>query len=93
APVVFFCSSWLLSDIHYKILYEKSNVRRFMDRFDILKFFYDKEGEYPNAWRIFDMDYTGNADDYPEDSFIRRAYKAHIKNGGVTGDGKGIFFY
>jgi len=93
APVVFHCSSWLLSDIHYRILHEKSNVRKFMDRFDILKFTYDNEGEYPNAWRIFDMDYTGNAKDYPEDSFIRRAYKNHIQNGGITGGGRGIFFY
>lgn len=93
APIVFHCSSWLLSDIHYQILHERSNVRRFMDRFDIFQFSYNNEGEYPNAWRIFDMDYTGNADDYPEDSFIRRAYKTHIKNGGITGVGRGIFFY
>ena len=93
APVVFHCSSWLLSDIHYKILHEKSNVRRFMDRFDILQFTYEPEGEHRNAWRIFDMDFTGNYDDYPEDSFIRKAYKTYMKDGGITGGGRGIFFY
>ena len=92
-PIVFHCGSWLLSDINYQILHEKSNVRKFMDRFDIFEFTYDKEGEYPNAWRIFDMDYTGNAEDYPEDSFIRKAYKNHILNGGITGSGLGVFFY
>ena len=93
APVVFHCSSWLLSDVHYKILHEKSNVRRFMDRFDIIQFTYEPEGEHWNAWRIFDMDFTGNYDDYPEDSFIRKAYKTYMKNGGITGSGRGIFFY
>jgi len=93
APVVFHCSSWLLSDIHYKILHEKSNVRRFMDRFDIFQFSYEPEGEHHNAWRIFDMDFTGSYDDYPEDSFIRKAYKTYMKNGGITGGGRGVFFY
>jgi hypothetical protein len=93
APVVFYCSSWLLSDVHYQILHERSNVRRFMDRFDIFQFDHEPEGEHRSAWRIFDMDFTGSYDDYPEDSFIRRAYKTYIKNGGITGSGKGIFFY
>ena len=64
-----------------------------MDRFDILQFSYEPEGEHRNAWRIFDMDFTGNYDDYPEDSYIRRAYKTYMKNGGITGGGRGIFFY
>ena len=93
APVVFHCSSWLLSDVHYKILHERSNVRRFMDRFDIFQFSYEPEGEHRNAWRIFDMDFTGSYDDYPEDSFIRRAYKSYMKDGGITGGGRGIFFW
>ncbi|MBE6930008.1 MAG: hypothetical protein E7463_06990 [Ruminococcaceae bacterium] len=93
APVVFHCSSWILSDIHYKILHEKSNVRRFMDRFNIVSFTHEPEGEHRNAWRIFDMDFTGSYDDYPEDSFIRKAYKDYMKSGGITGTGRGFFVY
>ncbi len=47
---------------------------------------------YTNMWRLFDMDYTGNADDYPEDSFLRRNFKQYIKDGGRTGVGLGVFF-
>ena len=92
APMAFVCSSWLLSSVNEKILHEKSNVRRFMAEYDVIHEHTNDEGEHPDAWRIFDMDFTGNVDDYPEDSFVRRAYKAHIKSGGRTGRGYGVFF-
>ncbi len=92
APMAFVCCSWLLYPDNLDILPEKSNVRRFMLEFDIINKFDDKPGEYADMWRLFDMDYTGNFDDYPEDSSLRRAFKAHLKNGGKTGEGFGIFF-
>ena len=92
APMAFTCCSWLLYPDNIDILPEKSNVRKFMLEFDIINKFDDKPGEYADMWRLFDMDYTGNFDDYPEDSSLRRAFKAHLKNGGKTGEGYGIFF-
>lgn len=92
APMAFVCCSWLLYPDNLAILPEKSNVRKFMLEFDIINKFDDKPGEYADMWRLFDMDYTGNFDDYPEDSSLRRAFKAHLKNGGKTGEGYGIFF-
>ncbi len=92
APMAFTCCSWLLYPDNLDILPEKSNVRKFMLEFDIINKFDDKPGEYADMWRLFDMDYTGNFDDYPEDSSLRRAFKAHLKNGGKTGEGYGIFF-
>ena len=64
-----------------------------MDRFNIVSFTHEPEGEHRNAWRIFDMDFTGSYDDYPEDSFIRKAYKDYMKSGGITGTGRGFFVY
>ena len=92
APMAFVCCSWLLYPDNLDILPEKSNVRKFMLEFDIINKFDDKPGQYADMWRLFDMDYTGNFDDYPEDSSLRRAFKAHLKNGGKTGEGYGIFF-
>ena len=92
APMAFTCCSWLLYPDNINILPEKSNVRKFMLEFDIINKFDDKPGEYADMWRLFDMDYTGSFDDYPEDSSLRRAFKAHLKNGGKTGEGYGIFF-
>jgi len=91
-PMAFTCCSWLLYPDNLDILPEKSNVRKFMLEFDIINKFDDKPGQYADMWRLFDMDYTGNFDDYPEDSSLRRAFKTHLKNGGKTGEGYGIFF-
>lgn len=91
APMVFTCCSWLLYPAIKEILPEKSNVRTFMDEFKIIKEYHDKDGEYNDAWRLFDMDQPENIDDYPEDTSLRRAFKAYLKNGGKTGEGLGIF--
>lgn len=88
--VVFVCSSWLLFPENLNFLPEKSNVRRFMTEFNLVKSGYDESGSYGDMWRLFDMDYTGNFDDYPEDSSLRRAYKAHLKAGGKVGGGTGL---
>ncbi len=85
----FMCHSWLLYPENDKILHEKSNIRRFMSEYTVLKVEQDN-GTYEDMWRLFDMDYTGNFDDYPEDTSARRAYKAHLKNGGKVGIGIGV---
>jgi nicotinic acid phosphoribosyltransferase len=45
------------------------------------------------VWRLFDMDYTGNIEDYPENTSMRRAYKQYLLDGGRTGEGFGIIIY
>ena len=39
------------------------------------------------------MDYTGNVNDYPEDTSLRRAYKQYLLDGGTTGAGFGVIIY
>lgn len=91
-PIPFVCSSWLLSEVNLTMLSEKSNIRRFIGDFEILANRYMKQGDYSETWRLFDMDYTGNLDDFPEDSSFRRAYKKYLKEGGRFGSAYGIFF-
>ena len=91
APMIFTCCSWLLYPAFKDIIPEKSNTRSFMDEFKIIKEYHDKDGEYNDAWRLFDMDQPKDINDYPEDSSLRRAIKKYLLNGGKTGEGLGIF--
>ena len=90
-PVVFTCSSWLLFPEHEKILHEKSNVRKFMSDYDIFISDYYPETNRSALWRIFDCSEETPIDEMPETSFIMRAYKDYIKNGGKLGYGVGVF--
>lgn len=93
APISFVCSSWLLYPEAEKILPAHSNIRGFMADYDIIRSKVDEEGDYHNMWRLFDMDFTGDFKDYPEDSSLRRAYKKFLLDGNRTGSGYGVFFY
>lgn len=93
APIAFVCSSWLLYPEAEKILPAHSNIRGFMADYDIIRSKVDEEGDYHNMWRLFDMDFTGDFKDYPEDSSLRRAYKKFLLDGNRTGSGYGAFFY
>ena len=91
APVAFYCSSWLLFDRHHEMLKPESNIRRFVEDFDIVE-----TGEYKDygeVWRLFDKRYTGDPDGMPVDTSLRRAYVALMKRGEKTGFGKGVFLY
>ena len=90
APLAFVCNSWLLYPENERILHEKSNIRKFMARFDITE--HTDVEDYDELWSVFDMEYTGNIEDFPEDTFLRRAYKEHLRHGGKTGRGFGVFF-
>ena len=93
APIAFVCSSWLLYPEAEKILPAHSNIRGFMADYDMIRSKVNGEGEYGDMWRLFDMDYTGDFNDYPEDSSLRRAYKKFLLDGNRTGSGYGVFFY
>ncbi len=82
----FVCNSWLLYPGNLQILSPKSNVYRFMSEYDI---FESSENDGVDLWRLFDTE-EKDLDKLPTDSFIRRAYIAHIRNGGKLGRGRGI---
>lgn len=89
-PMVFVCGSWLMFPGNEQILHEKSNIRKFMSRFEIISQSYYEDCN--ELWSVFDMEYTGNIEDFPEDTHLRKAYKDHLRSGGKLGSGFGIFF-
>lgn len=88
-PAPFVCGSWLLYPENKRILSEKSNTYRFMERFDILRSGVDKNRD--NLWRLFDTKEV-RLDRLPTDTSFRRRYVEHLKKGGKLGSGFGVFF-
>ncbi len=89
---VFVCESWLLWPAHREMLDEKSNIRAFMDLFDIVEAW--EKPDTHDLWRIFGYlkDYTPET--LPERTKLQRAYKKRlIANGGLTGGGYGVYIF
>ena len=91
-PMAFVCGSWLLFEELRSFLPETSNIIRFMNDYDVIETKFEEEVNYKPLWRVFDMDYTGNVEDFPGDTTLRRAYKTYVRNGGRLGTGYGVFF-
>lgn len=87
--VIFTCGSWLLYPKNSEFLHERSNARRFGEEYEIVTSS-DCEGEDPNIWRIFDVEFTGDLSALPEDTHLRRAYKQRLMSGGTTGKAYGV---
>lgn len=87
--VIFTCGSWLLYPKNSEFLHEKSNVIRFGKDYEIVTVT-DYEGENPNIWRIFDVEFKGDLSALPEDTHLRRAYKEYMLAGGITGKAYGV---
>ena len=86
------CDSWLLWPGNYDFLPADSNIRAFMNCFDIID--RDDRQWAGDLWRVF-----GHRDSYdpaslPRDTGLRRAMADHLaRSGGVTGTGYGVFFF
>ena len=88
-PVIFNCSSWLLYPWNLEVLSPTSNLRAFILDYEIVRS--GDYADYSALWRLFDCNYTGNSDDLPQNSSLRRAYAARVKRGEPTGYGVGFF--
>jgi hypothetical protein len=89
APCVFVCSSWLLFPEHNNMLSESSNIRAFMNTFDIIEWgYYGDDGA--NLWRLFDT-MERNPNRLPADSSLRRAYIDRLLRGEKLGWGYGVY--
>lgn len=91
-PIPFFCESWLLYSKMDDLLPDRSNIRSFKERFRIIHDHLYEKGDYSELWRLYNKDFSGNWEDLPEDSTLRRNYKAYLRQGGVWGEGYGVFF-
>lgn len=92
-PIPFFCESWLIYSKMDDLLPMRSNIRSFKERYDVIHDHLYEKGDYSEMWRLYDMDYTGNLDDFPADSTLRRNYRQYLKDGGQVGEGYGVFFW
>jgi hypothetical protein len=70
------------------MLKDGSNLRLFMDDFDVIEFGYDPD--YSERWRLFDC-LEEDFDKLPNDSSLRRAYIDLMKRGDKMGWGYGVF--
>jgi hypothetical protein len=86
----FVCHSWLLFPETLSLASEKSNTYKFAKNFDVFEVGCNRNQE--DLWRLFDTD-EKNPDKLPTDTSLRRAFVSHLKNGGRTGWGYGVFFY
>ena len=89
-PCAFVCHSWLLYPENENIIPRHTNTYKFFGRFEIIDSGTSRENK--DLWRLFDTD-EKNYQRLPADSSFRRAYVEHLKNGGKTGWGMGIFFF
>ena len=84
----FHCHSWLLFPWHREVLPTDSGIRRFAEDYDAVRPAED-EGD---LWRIFGSADTEKPETLPEDTLLRRLYKARLIEGKEIGGGEGMFF-
>ena len=89
-PLVFVMYSWILYPGYQDIFPENSNIRKFNEDYTVL-FTTEDESLNENMWRLFDMDWTGDVNDYPEDSTLRKRMKEYLLNGKKVGSAYAIY--
>lgn len=89
-PVVFVCSTWLIYPGNKEFIPEKSNLRAFMENYDIVKVRDDQKHDW--LWRLFDT-MEQNPNRLPADSSLRRSYIERLQSGGLIGTAAGVYVY
>ncbi|MDD6276171.1 MAG: acyltransferase domain-containing protein [Clostridia bacterium] len=87
-PVYLSTSSWLIYPEHKMFLSEKSNIRKFIDDFDIC--FAEPKDNFNDSWRLYGRYADLPPEEWPEDTSMRRDFKKWILSGGKTGNGWGL---
>ena len=88
----FVCDSWLLWPGNYGFLPADSNIRAFMDCFDIIG--RDDRKWAGDLWRVFGHRESYDPASLPRNTKLRRTMADFLaENGGVTGTGYGVFLY
>lgn len=90
-PLVLCCGSWLLYPKHREFLPSNLNILRFMSDFEIISEGIDET--FHNDWRIFGHWTEYPAEQWPEDTALRKAYKNWILSGNKAGDGYGVIIF
>ena len=90
--IPFMCNSWLLYPLNKEFLSPKSNIVKFMSKYDIIKVDYYRKDKIGAILFMFGVKADTPFSDLPENSTLQRAYKAHFLAGGRMGNGIGVFF-
>ena len=87
-PMPVYCSSWMLYPPHVELFPKGSNLRRFAERFTLIEAVPDPTNH--DFWRIFNRpwDPALPVSELPEDTSLRRAFKAFLMQGNTMGSGK-----
>ena len=92
AILPFLCSSYLLFPAYQKTVFpENGNIHRFAEDFTIIRI--DDKQNFRDAWRVFDMPYTGDLSVLPQDTSLQRAFVAYMKENDSFGVGSGLFLF
>lgn len=88
-PLFFSCCSWMTWSKNAELLGKGSRIREFAADYDVTAD-YDGSG---HLWRIFGKVDTSDIASLPEDTGLRRIYKAYMLENGSIGCGQGYFCY
>lgn len=87
--VPIYCHSWLLYPPFLEKLKDGSNIKKFSQNFDIVK--YHPDFNNGNFWRVFNKEYKdGITKQIPIDNSVKRALAELIENGDSMGLGNGV---
>lgn len=90
--IPFMCNSWLLYPLNKEFLQPKSNIVKFMSKYDVFKIDYCRRDKIGSILFIFGVKPETEFELLPENTTLQRAYKKHILEGGRVGNGIGVFF-
>ena len=89
-PIV--CESWLLYPESKNIYDVNSNLYSFMNDFDIISG-EDCENVFPDAWRVFDMDFDGDTRKLPKKTSLQKNIVKWLESGRKIGYGYGVLIF
>jgi len=83
------CHSWMLFPYYKDFFGENSNVRRFINDYELFGHF--ETDQFYDAWRFFGKD--AKSDNLPSKTSLQRCFVDYMKTGKPYGYGKGIFLF
>ncbi len=87
------CHSYLLYPDNKHLFKEGSNIRNFVELFEIVPESVETKEDNPDFWRIFGKKYEKGLKDYPKDTTLRKSVAEHIEGGGCMGIAYGILYF
>ena len=92
SDIPFICSSWLLYPKNREFLPEKSNIVKFMNKFDLISTANYRKDNNTAIPFLFHVKKSTPTELLPRGTSLQRAYAGHLMNGGKMGYGVGVMF-